>query len=221
MKRDPQFYRQPSLSSVMPARNTLQVTGEGTISAAPDQAKIILGATTENKSVSEAQQENAAVINRIISAIANLGVPEPSIQTVTYRVEPQYDYVEGRQVFRNYLVTHLLQITLDQVELTGRVVDAAVASGANSISSIQFTLKDESAAKNRALALAVKNAQEKARAITNSLSVNLNETPYKIKELFPDGEPIPRVFAAESGATPIQTGTLSISAVVEAEFSYV
>jgi uncharacterized protein YggE len=220
MRNDSYFFRQPSLTQVKPVGNTLRVTGEGTITVAPDQAIIILGSTSENKSVSQAQQENAAVIRKIISAITNLGVPESAIQTVTYRVEPQYDYVEGRQVFRNYLVTHLLRITLDQIELTGRIVDSAVASGANVIQSFQFSLKDESAARNRALVLAVQNAQGKARAIANSLSVNLNETPFKIKELLPAAGPIPRQYAVETSATPIQTGMLSITAVIEAEFSY-
>ena len=142
-------------------RKTLTVFGEGTISATPDQVEMRLGVITQNESITTGQQENAAAIAAVIAAMQNLNVQEHQIQTVVYRIDPRYDYIEGVEVFRGYRIVHLLQITLDQVG-SQPVIDAAVNSGANSIASIQFTLEDPTIVFNQALTQAVDNARSKS-----------------------------------------------------------
>ncbi|PYZ96787.1 SIMPL domain-containing protein [Alteribacter lacisalsi] len=203
-------------------RNILKVKGEGSVSSAPDQANITVGVITEKTEVSAAQQENAAAISAVTDAITALGVPEESIQTVEYRIDTQYDFVDGQQQFRGYRVTHQLRVTLDDIELTGPVVDDAVAAGANSISSIQFSLADPSAFYNEALTLALQDAGRKAETIGEELGVLVDTPPVSVREISPSTTPVPfqtALYASAEG-TPIQPGTLTILAVVETEFTY-
>lgn len=202
--------------------HTVRVFGESVISVSPDQVRITLGVKTENPSVSQAQAENTEAINKMISALIQMGIPQQAIQTIVYQIEPQYDYVDGKQVFRTYLITHLLQVELNQIAMAGAVIDEAVENGANSVSNVQFTMRDKTEAQNEALAKAVQNAQVKAQAITNSLSVSLNQLPVWIKERSPS-EPVRfnqvALFDASSG-TSIQPGLIEIRAEVEVLFEY-
>lgn len=202
--------------------NVLKVTGEGRISVAPDRAIVILGAITEHTNLQVAQTENANTVSRIIDSLVNLGIPQEKIKTTQYRIDIQYDYQNGQQIFRGYKVTHLLQVTVDQIELTGRVVDTAVNQGANHVSSIQFSVANPEAYYNQALSLAIQDSHRKALTMAGTLGVTLNRIPHQVQEVSQIAEPVPletTMFAARA-ETPIQPGELQISAAVRAEYYY-
>ncbi|WP_254052728.1 SIMPL domain-containing protein [Bacillus sp. V59.32b] len=201
--------------------NTLIVSGEETILAAPDQAMIKLGVITENKDPAVAQQENANAISKVINSITGLGIPENQIRTVEYRIEPQYDYQDATQIFRGYKVTHLIQITISKIKQVGEILDTAVNNGANTVSSLQFTLSNQEVYYNQALSLAVENAREKAVSLAKILGVTLNKIPDLVQEISVN-QPIlfESTALVKSVATPIQPGELDIPAVVRVEYSY-
>lgn len=204
-------------------RHTLEVTGEGSVPAPPDKATVTLGAVTENASLLAAQTENAAAVTNIMSALLGLNIPQQNIQTVTYRIDIQYDYKDGVQTLRGYKVTHLLQVKIDRTEQTGLIVDTAVRNGANTVSNIQFSVSHPNVYYNQALAAALHNAVQKAATMAAALGVTLVRTPFLVQELSRSQEPVPfqpMLFAAESAATPIQPGELHISAAVKVDFSY-
>ncbi|WP_166639379.1 SIMPL domain-containing protein [Aureibacillus halotolerans] len=201
-------------------RKTITVTGHAEASAPPDTVQLTIGVTTEGKSVSVVQKENARAIDNIMTALKREGVSEQLIQTATYQISPQYDYVDGKQVFRGYRVTHLLDVTVRDVSNVGNIIDAAVAAGANEISSVQFTVEDADLLQQQALRGATLNAIEKADSIADALKVELNETPISVVELTQNiGQPKMVMFqAAES--TQLQPGTFTLYAQVEAVFEY-
>ncbi|MDT8860107.1 SIMPL domain-containing protein [Alkalihalobacillus sp. MEB130] len=200
----------------------LKVVGEGRISVTPDRVEILLGVISEEATVASAQQTNATFISGIIQAILNLGISRDRIQTSTFRIDPQYDYLEGEQVFRGYRVAHLLKLTLDQVEQAGTVIDVAVEQGANTVASIIFTIRDPSTIYQAALVQAIEEANQKASVMSNAIGVALHPIPIKMTEINKTA-PIPyypAVLSAQVGATPIQEGELTISAAVELEYTY-
>jgi len=204
--------------------NQIKVTGEGSLSVAPDKTTIVLGAVTENTSLVTAQQENAAAVTQIVNSLVKLGIPKEHIQTVDYNVQMQYDFVEGKQIFRGYKVTHMLQITVDQVDMTGVVVDTAVSNGANTVSNIQFSVAHPELYYNQALSLAIRNGQQKAMTIATTLGVTLNRHPRVVQEQSRAQEPVPfptvMYAQASTAATPILAGQLTIKAAVTIEYSF-
>ncbi|WP_127490074.1 SIMPL domain-containing protein [Paenibacillus ehimensis] len=204
------------------SRNMIEVTGEGTVAAAPDRALITLGAITEKASLSEAQTENAGTVSSILQSLFQLGIPKEKVQTVQYGIEIQYNYKEGVQTFRGYKVTHLLRVTADKIEQTGGIVDTAVRHGANTVSGIQFTSAHPEAYYNQALTMAVHSSRQKAATLAKAMGVALHPTPVRIQEASQSIEPRPYQMAsfAAAAATPIQPGELNISAVVKAYYSY-
>ncbi|MGD8190931.1 SIMPL domain-containing protein [Brevibacillus ginsengisoli] len=201
----------------------MKVTGEGIVTAQPDKAIITLGVITENPNLTLAQSENNEKITNITNVLVQLGVPREQIKTAEFRIEPQYDYVEGKQVFRSYKVTHLLQITLQQIELIGLVVDTAVSQGANFVGNIQFTLSHPEIAYNQALSLALHDSYRKAVTLTQTLGVTLCFVPQNVTEITTP-TPTPLLYSAsqlaKSTPTPIEPGQLQVVARITAEYCY-
>ncbi|MGC5324363.1 SIMPL domain-containing protein [Brevibacillus sp. SYSU BS000544] len=87
----------------------IEVVGEGRIATAPYQAIITLRVITEGQNLEAVQKENNEKTASIIRSLLALGIPKEKIKTAEYRIETQYDYVEGRQIFRGYRVQELTQ----------------------------------------------------------------------------------------------------------------
>ncbi|MNI26406.1 26 kDa periplasmic immunogenic protein precursor [compost metagenome] len=217
----PPFYR-PASSSQLNHSSTIEVVGEGTVTAAPDRAVIVLGAVTEGPDLNKIQNENSKIISNVINSLLQLAIPREKIQTTDYRIDIQYDYKDGKQIFSGYKVTHLLQIINEKIEQTGNIVDTAVANGANEVTSIRFTMIQPEPYEFQALSLAIRNAQQKALTMTHSLGATLASTPYQVKELFRTSEPATYMLSklATNAATPIQPGQIVFNAEVQAWFYF-
>ncbi|MDP4091417.1 MAG: SIMPL domain-containing protein, partial [Bacillota bacterium] len=164
-------------------KGVIKVIGAGSIRVEPDIALINLGVITEDMSLEKAQAENAARSISMLGSLYRLTIPKKDIQTLIYDIQPQYDFVEGRQVFRGYRVTNILTVTIRDKNSVGRVIDTATANGANRVENIRFEAENPSVYYKKALDTAVKDAAAKAREIGYSLGVQINPVPFRVSEI--------------------------------------
>ncbi|MDP4145029.1 MAG: SIMPL domain-containing protein [Bacillota bacterium] len=199
----------------------LRINGLGTIKASPDIATVYIGVITEDKNLQTAQEENAIKSTSVINGLYRMNIPKQDISTAAYTIEPQYNYIDGKQEFRGYRVSNTLNVKIRDLSKVGAIIDDAVANGANNISNINFTVENPEVYYNNALKLALKDSIEKAKAITNTLGVSLNEVPLRILELstVPSAEST-SLQKAYSATTPILPGEISIIARIETIFNY-
>ena len=190
---------------------TMLVSGIGTIKAEPNLAIASLGVITENINLKEAQEENAKKTNAVINSLIEMGIPKEMIKTASFNIEPKYDYVEGKQVFRGYRVSNILSVTIKELSKIGEIIDAAVASGANRVDNISFSIEFPSIYYKQALNLAIKDAISKEKEIALTLCTAYETIPYKIIEInntnVPIGRSMQNLFAA---STPMSLNTASI-----------
>jgi hypothetical protein len=200
----------------------LKVEGIGSIKVQPDTADIILGVITDNTQLKPAQEQNAAVANQIISTIDALGISSDNIKTQSYTIDPQYDYIDGKKVFRGYNVTHTLKITVYDIGKVGEIIDRSVASGANTVMGISFIVSAPSKYYRQALTSAIDDALAKAMSIGRRLGVNVSQIPVRIVEEDYQNVHLPQPFLmqASGSSTPVQTGQVEITARIEAVFLY-
>lgn len=200
----------------------LKVFGKGAVSVKPDVAEVIIGVITENTQLEVAQEENARITRQVINSIKALGVSPKDIQTQNYNIRANYDYINGRQVFRGYEVSNNLKVTIRNMNSVGQIVDTAVQNGANSLSGIIFLVSDETRHYYEALSLAVEDAQNKANVIANKIKVKLNIIPIQINEQKEEAvTPLVMTFkSAGETTTPIEAGENIINADIEAIFIY-
>jgi len=199
----------------------LRVNGRGVVEAEPDLALITLGVVTKDMNPQTAQQLNDQISKKLINALLQLGIARDDIKTASYTINPEYDYNEGQQTLTGYNVTHLLDIKVRDINRAGLVLSTAVQNGANQIVRVEFTLEDAKQYYNRALKLAVKDAAQKAQAITNTMKVSLDPIPCSIIEQSTSLTPFAEQGAMKlTTAAPVMPGQIEITAAVEAEFEY-
>src|SRR5689334_4748154 len=66
------------------------VVGEGSVTVAPDYARIRSGVTTNAKTVKEASDANSKIMSSIIATLADAGIAKKDIQTSQFSIEPVY-----------------------------------------------------------------------------------------------------------------------------------
>lgn len=200
----------------------MTIIGRGKVNAAPDKATIVLGVVTEGKELKAIQQENAVKMSQILRTIEGLGISKEDIGTQTYDISIIYDYVDNKRIFRGYRVMNTIKVDLRDLQKIGEVIDAAVASGANQVENVNFTLSDPSIYYRRALNLAVRDAVLNAKSIERTLRIAVDEIPVNIMEEANSYIPlaIKSAVSTYEAATPITPGMLEITATVKAVFRY-
>jgi len=202
--------------------NRFKIFGKGTVSVKPDAVEVVIGVITENALLEVAQEENAKATQQIINSIKRMEVLPKYIQTQNYNIRPNYDYIDGRQVFRGYEVNNYLKVLIRNINYVGEIIDTAVKNGSNTVSGISFIVSDQTRYYYEALRLAVEDAQNKASVMANKLKVKLNITPIQINEQ-DKGMIAPltvMTLKSVSVATPIEAGENKITADIEAVFIY-
>lgn len=213
------YYTQPPME---PSTRTISVTGQGTLYVKPDTVIVTLGIRTEHMSALEALSENAKRANAMIQALQTIGVRHEDIDTSSFSIYPKYTYTNHTAVLAGYEVEHMFDITVKDVKNVGVIYETAVVNGANIARQLQFKLANEQPHYQQALAMAVKNAREKAFVLAHTLQLPLHDIPIEIKEQsnsFTVSPPRTMVLA-EGAAPPIETQEVVITAVVHAIFVY-
>jgi len=208
-----------------PKRRFMKVYGESTLTIKPDSATLQLGVEVRNLDLSLAQQESSRVIQMVTQALFRLGFSSSTIQTSDYTILPLYDYVDGTQQFKGYQVTHMLSLTVENIEQIGIVLESAVRNGANRVLNIQFSVKHIEAYYQHSLKKALENALTKAHVIAQTMRLTLDPIPAQITEqtLPPPVMPFHTFSGTEisqAQSTPVQPGNIEIDAKVEVKFYY-
>ena len=199
-------------------------TGEVTTTA--DQAEISVSVQTENMDPKRAQAENAAIMADVIAALKAAGVAESDLKTTGFSLYPVYD--ESGSIFakniKYYRVTNTLLITVRDVNMTGELLDLAVANGANNVNGVTFTISDEKqqALRDDALTEAVQLARADADAVAKATGLTITG----VREITVSGGYIPYARAEMSYAngkaaapTPLQPGEMTVSASVSISYT--
>ncbi|MCM2531694.1 SIMPL domain-containing protein [Neobacillus pocheonensis] len=201
----------------------IKVSGEGELALQPDFASVNLGVITEKKELISAQQQNSIEVTKVIHSLLSLGISKDHLQTFDYRIESDYDFEQGKQIFRGYKVTHILQVKIEDLSMTGKIVDTAVQNGVNYVANVQFTSKNKNSVYQQALSIALNNAIEKAKTIAKTLNVQLIPTPTLVIEGGNMVNPLynqPGTFVKGISSTQFEPGQILVKASVSAEFHY-
>ncbi len=202
-------------------RSTIQVTGESTVQARPDQAELSLGVTTQAASGQAAASQNARKVDAVLGALRKALGSSAEIKTLSYSLSPDYRYPKegGQPTIAGYTASNIVQVKVSDLAQVGNAIDAATQSGANQVQSLRFTLKDEQAAQTQALREAATRAKAKSDALASALGVKVA----RILRVDEGGQP-PRPIYAEAMAmrakdmaavsTPVEAGTIEIHATV-------
>ena len=202
----------------------LSVSGNGMVQSAPDQAAVTMGLVTRAETAGDAQQENAIKATAIRNALIEIGIEEKDIKTDEYSFKPEYSRERNeRNIIVGYTASNTIRVHVRNVALASDVIDAALSNGANTVYSLDFSIRDTDALRKKALENAVKDARSKADAIAHALGksivgvhhVSENTGMFQPRQ---SNTMMMKSMDAVPESTPIDAGTLSLTADVHIDF---
>jgi len=178
----------------------ISVTGEATVSVAPDLAQIDGGVTSEAKTAREASDANNAAMGKVLLALKGAGIEEKDFQTSRLSLQPQSapnPSRPGPPAIVGYRASNRVTVRLHDVTKVAGVIDTLVAAGANDIGGINFMVANASKLLDDARAQAVADARRKAEIYAKAAGVTLG-VPLSISE---EGAPGPILYRAKLATT--------------------
>ncbi len=198
---------------------TVQASAEAVATAPPDRARIHIGVVTQAASAEAAASANARQVEAVMAQLRKLVAPGGEIRTVNYSVQPNYRYAKegGPPSITGYTASNTVEVTTNDLDAVGKLIDAAAQSGANNIQSLEFQLKNDRAVRARALREAALEARADAEAMAAALGLKVTRV-LEVREgkAQPPRPLMARMQAVELAAapTPVAPGQLEVRAVV-------
>jgi len=156
--------------------NQITVSGQGKVYAKPDIALVSLGVETTGLTTADVISKNTEKMNAVVQAVKDAGVEEKDIQTTNYNLAPLYNWTEGAgRIFQGYTLTQNLQVKIRDFTKVGKILQDAVAKGANLTSNLQFTIENPEQFKQEARAKAIEQAKQNAQNLASSSGINLGK----------------------------------------------
>jgi hypothetical protein len=207
---------------------SLTVSGSAALEVDPDEALVDLGVEAQAPRADAAQAEVNRIAAEILRGLRELDIDEEAVQTSRLMLQPIYDYRrstgdEGPPRVIAYRATNVVSVRLRDLSKVGPAIDAATTGGANRVEGVQFRLRDELAARQRALRQATEEARAKAEAIAGALGEELGSV-LRVEEQGVSFQPVQfgqmMMARAEAKAvdTPVSPGQVTISATVGVTF---
>lgn len=217
------FHSSPRARAASPAHQHLpqylKFDGTGTVAVTPDQAKIHFSTSGKAGTLSDATDQASAAMNRVLTAMREMGVKKPETQT---------DGVSGYKDDQTglYDAEQDLTVTVTHIDRTGKLLAAGIRAGAEATYGPEFSTADQHAGQASAVRAAVQNARSQADAAAAAAGMQVTGV-VSISEV----QPFQPIYADETmygvkavpagvSAVPVRTGKQRQTATVEVVFSY-
>ena len=198
----------------------ISVTGEATMSVAPDQAQVDGGVTSDAKTAREASDANNAAMGKVLLALKGAGIDEKDYQTSRLSLQPKYaPERSGPSSVVGYRASNRVTIKVRDVNKIAGVIDILVAAGANEVGGINFVVSQASKLLDDIRDKAIADARRKAEIYAKAAGVTLGE-PLSISE---DGGSAPvfrgKMAAPMATAAPVAQGEETLSVTVSVSWA--
>lgn len=198
---------------------SITAVGNATVSATPDQATVDVGVSTQASTAQEASTQNATQVGSVIAGIQTVLGANANIKTISYSLSPVYSNATVNQSAQiiGYMATNIVEATITDLTLIGKVIDAGIAAGANNVQGVQFSLQNPDPVQAQALKTAAASALSQANAIAAGLNLHTGNvlhasegvnTVYPVLSLAP---------GAAAAPTPVKPGLIQVQGSVTIE----
>lgn len=201
---------------------TISVTGTGEVTADADLAVVMLSVVASADSAEDARADAAARTDALLAALSDAGFAEDEISSVGYAIYPEYDYRESGRELLGYRAVHSFQGEIAP-EQAGTFIDTAVGAAGVTVSSVSFTLSDETRESLREQALT--RAMANARADADTIAAAGDLTVVGVATASTSGGPFTPFFdvryagdEAAGSPTTFRPGPVTVSATVSVTY---
>jgi uncharacterized protein YggE len=172
----------------------INVSGEGKVKVAPDQALISISIETKGTKAEDVKRENDKKMDAILKFIKKSNIATEDFQTQRISLNPNYDYEKKKY---NYIATQKIQILLKDLSKYDTLMEGLVNEGINRIDNVEFKSSKLVQLQSDARKLAIKEAKAKAEDFVSVLGQKVGKA-ILISDNSQIYIPQPRMYAMKS-----------------------
>jgi uncharacterized protein YggE len=191
----------------------INVSGEGKVKIAPDQALISISIETKGTKAAEVKQENDKKMDAILKFIKKSNIAAEDFQTQRISLNPNYDYEKKKY---NYIATQSVQILLKDLSKYDTLMEGLVNEGINRIDNVEFKSSKLLQLQSDARKLAMKDAKAKAEDYVSVLGQKVGKA-ILISDNSQIYVPQPRMYAMKSSSAMDESVSKETLAIGEIE----
>ncbi len=165
-------------------RPSVSVIGEASMRISPDQVVFTFEVVTAGKELSAAKSTNDERSAKTLTAAKAFKIDSQDVQTDSLTISPQYTGSKdprGEHVLIGYEVTKRIFVTLKDLDKIDSFLTKVIEAGVNRVVSISIENSQMQKFQEQVRAMAVKNAQAKAKAYAEQLGQTIGKA-YVIRE---------------------------------------
>jgi hypothetical protein len=168
-------------------QKTIEISATEKVSVTAEVATIKIGFQNQAATKDAAYAENTASANKILQALIDAGVPKEAVETETLNLgQDQERYGPNSNRSTKFTASQQWQIRSKASEAQ-KIVDVAVAAGANQIEQVDWSVADDKQLEARAYASALRRAKELAEQTAQQSGVKLGEIISIANAAYPAG----------------------------------
>lgn len=191
----------------------INVSGEGKVKVAPDQALISVSIETKGTKAEDVKRENDKKMDAILKFIKKSNIATEDFQTQRISLNPNYDYEKKKY---SYVATQTLQILLKDLSKYDTLMEGLVNEGINRIDNVEFKSSKNAQLQSEARKLAIKDAKAKAEDFVSVLGQKVGKA-ILISDNTQSYNPPPRVYAMKASMAMDESATRETLAIGEME----
>lgn len=174
----------------------INVSGEGKVKIAPDQALISISIETKGTKAEEVKRENDKKMDAILKFIKKSNIAAEDFKTQRISLNPNYDYEKKKYT---YIATQTVEILLKDLSKYDTLMEGLVNEGINKIDNVEFKSSKLLLLQSDARKLAIKEAKAKAEDFVSVLGQKVGKA-IVISDNSQTYNPQPRMYAMKSMA---------------------
>jgi uncharacterized protein YggE len=161
----------PSLRAQTPEikfiADTLVIQADGSYQADPDLATVVFDISAQDKDLKSTYDQASVSMQKIVNLAEKNGLQKADISSGVLTVRPYYEG-DRKKKARSYHLTGEITLRVHDFSKLGPILEGSVEDGITDFRSLTYSLSDEEAAKQKAVAEAMKHAIGRASAALES-----------------------------------------------------
>ncbi len=158
----------------------ITVNGEAKRQVVPDEAHVYVNVNAKNAKLAVAKAEHDKKLKALLALAKGFDIEDKHLKTQHSSVQPEYDYVDGKQKFRGYSVNSGVDVTIKKTDIIGDMMEKLAAGGFDE-TSMNYTVSDMDKIRDEIITDAIKNARAKAERMAEAAGASIARV-YSINE---------------------------------------
>ena len=181
----------------------INVSGEGKIKTAPDNAIITISQETKGLIAMNVKKENDTKIDLILKFIKKMNIAPTNYLTQKVALNPLYDYENKKQ---EYIASQTVSVFLKDLSKYDVLMNGLIENGVNKIDNVEFKSSKLAQLQSEARKLAIKDAKMKADDYVSVLGQKVGKA-FTISDNTTNYNPQPVVFATMKSGSMNDSGS--------------